>query len=270
MPDLQSLHVLVVDDSSVARAVVRGGLLRMGVRHVYEAPNGNEGLAVLKNNPSISVILLDWEMPVMNGIEFTKILRQQPAYRDVHVLMITSHAEQKDVAMALASGVDDYMIKPFNSATIRARIERVLARSARMHTSRFGEYLVQEGLIDQKTLDFALECQKALDVSHFSIGAIAVINGICDALVAIEKLKPALKSQQSPAKLLEAQDFWGEIVNQEQLEQILDLRSRRRLLIGDVISALGVLKGEVLKEELDKFLASEKPEESLSPARQES
>lgn len=268
MHEMHSLHVLVVDDSSLTRTFVRGSLLRMGIRHVYEAADGSEALKCLTSNPNISVVILDWEMPVMDGIEFTRVLRQQEAYKDTYVLMLTSHAEQGHVAKALASGVNDYLVKPFNPTMMRQRFERVLSRPGYMHTTRFGDYLIARGLIDRKALDFATECQRALDISQVSIGTIAIMNGICDPLAVIEKLRPALRATPADrplvSKLLEAQDFWTSLINTEQIEQIVRLRSSRRLLIGEVIAALGILSPEMIQQELDRFLAVEKPSEASS------
>jgi two-component system chemotaxis response regulator CheY len=112
---------LVVDDSKAIRQIERKYLEELGFE-VFEAENGKEALEVLKEHPDISLILLDWHMPVMNGYEFLKTLRANPQYQEIKVMMVTTENQQKSVIDAIMAGANEYLMKPFDKEMLETKI----------------------------------------------------------------------------------------------------------------------------------------------------
>src|SRR5438270_13097976 len=104
---------LVVDDSRTIRIIIGKMLREIGIE-VLEATNGVEALEQIKRNPNVELLLVDWNMPEMNGIEFIRAVRSQPAYKAVPILMVTSEAQGEQVTQALSAGANEYLMKPFN------------------------------------------------------------------------------------------------------------------------------------------------------------
>ena len=112
---------LVVDDSKAIRQIERKYLEELGFE-VLEAENGKEALEVLKEHSDISLILLDWHMPVMNGYEFLKTLRANPQYQEIKVMMVTTENQQKSVIDAIMAGANEYLMKPFDKEMLETKI----------------------------------------------------------------------------------------------------------------------------------------------------
>ncbi len=116
------MKVLIVDDSKAIRQIEYRYLKEMGFK-VVEATNGEEALKVLKENPDIQLILLDWHMPVMNGYEFLKKIRASPEWSHIKVIMVTTENQQKSVLEALMAGVNEYLMKPFDREMLETKIK---------------------------------------------------------------------------------------------------------------------------------------------------
>jgi len=114
------LHVLVVDDSSLQRRILAASLQRWGYR-VTEAESGGDALAICLSDPP-DLVLSDWMMPGMDGLEFCQAFRQLPREAYGYFILLTSKAEKEDVALGLDCGADDFLTKPVNPAELRARI----------------------------------------------------------------------------------------------------------------------------------------------------
>jgi two-component system chemotaxis response regulator CheY len=112
---------LVVDDSKAIRQIERKYLEELGFE-VLEAENGKEALEVLKEHPDISLILLDWHMPIMNGYEFLKTLRANPQHQEIKVMMVTTENQQKSVIEAIMAGANEYLMKPFDKEMLETKI----------------------------------------------------------------------------------------------------------------------------------------------------
>ncbi|MCS7199023.1 MAG: response regulator [Caldimicrobium sp.] len=112
---------LVVDDSKAIRQIERKYLEELGF-HVLEAENGEVALSILKEDPQIDLILLDWHMPVMNGYEFLKKMRENPAYSHIKVMMVTTENQQKSVIDAIMAGANEYLMKPFDKEMLETKI----------------------------------------------------------------------------------------------------------------------------------------------------
>jgi two-component system chemotaxis response regulator CheY len=119
------MRFLVVDDSAMMRRMIIKGLNGLGHTDVCEAGNGKEGLESLAAG-SVDVVLTDWNMPLMSGLEFVKALRASDAGSRLPVLMITTNVSTDDLAEARAAGVSDFVGKPFTPDVLKEKIEKVL------------------------------------------------------------------------------------------------------------------------------------------------
>jgi two-component system chemotaxis response regulator CheY len=120
------MRFLVVDDSSTMRRIIIKTLNTLGHTEIVEAANGREGLDRLTAAP-VDVIITDWNMPEMTGIEFIRSVRANEKFPQVPVLMVTTNAAKDDIVEALRAGVTNYVVKPFTPDTMREKIESVLA-----------------------------------------------------------------------------------------------------------------------------------------------
>ena len=119
--------VLVVEDEAALATVLRYNLERQGFR-VEEATDGQEALTrIAESAPDI--VLLDWMLPVMSGIEVCRQIRRRPATRDLPVIMVTARTEDQDAVRGLNTGADDYITKPFSMDALLARMRALLRRS---------------------------------------------------------------------------------------------------------------------------------------------
>ena len=107
------MRALVVDDSKAIRVVLKKMLTEGGFEDLAEAAHGAEALEVLQNGPQPDVILVDWNMPEMNGYEFIKAVRAIEEWRDIPLMMVTTETETSQVVRALAAGANEYLMKPF-------------------------------------------------------------------------------------------------------------------------------------------------------------
>jgi two-component system chemotaxis response regulator CheY len=120
------MKVLVVDDSSIMRRVIEQ-ILR-GLGHVaVQAGDGREALARLAEHRDVGLILLDWNMPRMSGLELLHALRADAEARQVPVIVLTTEAERRKMIQAIEAGARLYMTKPFAAETLAAKIEQCLA-----------------------------------------------------------------------------------------------------------------------------------------------
>jgi len=115
-------QALVVDDSRAVRMIVCRNLAELGYE-VSSAADGVEALSMLSD--SISVVLVDWNMPRLNGLEFVKQVRADPHYAAVKVVMVTTETEVEQMVKALAAGADEYVMKPFTKEILADKL-RVL------------------------------------------------------------------------------------------------------------------------------------------------
>ncbi|NQV79995.1 MAG: phosphate regulon transcriptional regulator PhoB [Alphaproteobacteria bacterium] len=120
-------HILVVEDEPPLVEVLRYNLEKAGYR-VSVAGDGAEALGRVRDTIP-DLIILDWMLPKLSGIEVCKQLREDPDAKDVPVIMLTARGEEADRLKGLASGADDYVVKPFSPAELLARVRAVLRRS---------------------------------------------------------------------------------------------------------------------------------------------
>jgi len=125
------IRALIVDDSSVMRKIVERSLAQAGIvlSQVFQAGNGVEALALLKDNP-VDLILCDINMPVMDGLEFIKKLPGVENAKGVPVVMITTEGSEAHVVQALSCGARGYIRKPFTPEQVKEHVLPVLARKS--------------------------------------------------------------------------------------------------------------------------------------------
>lgn len=116
-----AMLALVVDDSRTVRIIV-GQMLREAGMEVLEAADGREALAQLERRPEVELLLLDWNMPEMNGLELLREVRSRRDFDGLRVLMVTSESQSDQVNLALRAGADEYLMKPFNKDILVAKL----------------------------------------------------------------------------------------------------------------------------------------------------
>ena len=116
------MQALVVDDSRAMRTILTRLMTGLGFS-VIQAGDGAEALALLDSGERPEVALVDWNMPVMDGLTFIKSCRANPDYRDMVLMMVTTESERSQIVRALAAGAHEYVIKPFSSETIAEKLE---------------------------------------------------------------------------------------------------------------------------------------------------
>lgn len=124
---LSEISFLVVDDNEFDRYIARDVLKALGARHLLYAKDGAEALEILKTN-TIDMVILDWKMPILDGIEFTHFVRNSPDSPDpfLPIIMMTSYSELTSVMYARDAGVTEYLIKPCSAKQILSRIRSIV------------------------------------------------------------------------------------------------------------------------------------------------
>ncbi|MCL2269896.1 MAG: response regulator [Treponema sp.] len=117
--------ILVVDDSRIMRNTVKGVFSRLGINSVFiESDNGEDALAQLNMFP-IDLVLLDWNMPRLSGLDFLKKVRSMDKYKNLPIIMVTSEAAKYNVIEALKAGATDYITKPINIDLFKDKITKL-------------------------------------------------------------------------------------------------------------------------------------------------
>jgi two-component system, chemotaxis family, chemotaxis protein CheY len=136
---VRAAKMLVVDDEHYTRKVLRTMLIAAGVRQIFEANDGMAGISIIKSQTP-DIVLLDWEMPGLDGPGFMRIIRspQTFPFPDVPVIMLTGHGERSRVMEAMRLGIHEYLLKPVSSQALLARIVAILTNPRPM--VRRGDY----------------------------------------------------------------------------------------------------------------------------------
>ncbi len=115
------MRALVIDDSRAMRRIVSAALEGLGYE-TRQAGHGQEALDVLQEGYAPDLCTIDWNMPVMDGLQFVSTVRANPAWRAVTLMMVTSESEQGQIVRALAAGAHEYVIKPFTVDALRDKL----------------------------------------------------------------------------------------------------------------------------------------------------
>ena len=120
-----SMKVLIIDDHRTMLRIIRGQLKQLGFRNIDEAFNGGEALSKLRAG-EFGLVLSDWNMEPMSGYELLKEIRSDQILKGLPFIMVTAESSKEHVVAAKKAGVNNYIIKPFNADTLKAKIATVL------------------------------------------------------------------------------------------------------------------------------------------------
>lgn len=123
----KTLSVLVVDDMDAIRNLVNSCLQELGVNNVLLAPNGRVAWNQLQNTP-IDLIICDWDMPKVSGLELLKLVRDSKQHSHIPFLMLTATTEKEKVVGAVVAGVSDFLTKPFLPKDLEYRVIKLLRK----------------------------------------------------------------------------------------------------------------------------------------------
>ena len=125
-----SLKVLVVDDMSTMRRIVKNVLKQIGFTDMVEAENGQDALNKLKvGDNGIGFVVSDWNMPVMLGIDLLRAVRADPDLKHLPFLMVTAEAQKDNIIEAVQAGVSNYVVKPFTAEALQGKLEKIFAKA---------------------------------------------------------------------------------------------------------------------------------------------
>lgn len=125
----KNMRILIVDDFSTMRRIVKNLLGDLGFSNTAEAEDGNVALAALRGSP-FDFVITDWNMPGMTGIDLLRAIRADAKLKALPVLMVTAEAKREQIIEAAQAGVNGYIIKPFTAQTLEAKLNKVFERVA--------------------------------------------------------------------------------------------------------------------------------------------
>ncbi len=123
----KNMRILVVDDFSTMRRIVKNILKQLGFTNVVDADDGSTAWEVL-NKDKIDFIISDWNMPKMSGIELLRKVRASEEFADIPFLMVTAEGQQENVIEAVQAGVSNYIVKPFTPETFEQKIKKIFEK----------------------------------------------------------------------------------------------------------------------------------------------
>jgi len=127
----KNMRILVVDDFSTMRRIVRNLLVELGFSNplIQEADDGENAMTLLRSTP-FDLVVTDWNMPNMTGIDLLRAIRAEPALKGLPVLMVTAENNRDQIIAAAQAGVNGYIVKPFNAVTLKEKLTKVFERLA--------------------------------------------------------------------------------------------------------------------------------------------
>ncbi len=120
-----SIKVLIVDDFATMRRILKNILKQLGFKNLLEADDGTTAYDVLESQ-DVDLIISDWNMPKMTGLELLKKVRASEKYSKTPFLMVTAEAQKQNVIEAVQAGVSNYVVKPFTAEAISEKLEKIL------------------------------------------------------------------------------------------------------------------------------------------------
>lgn len=120
------MKLLVVDDSSTMRRIIKNTLVRLGYQDIIEGEDGVKGWEALNANPDTGMLITDWNMPEMNGLELVQKVRADARFEDLPIIMVTTEGGKAEVITALKAGVNNYIVKPFTPQVLKEKLGAVL------------------------------------------------------------------------------------------------------------------------------------------------
>jgi two-component system chemotaxis response regulator CheY len=123
----KTMKILVVDDFSTMRRIVKNILRQLDFNNIVEADDGSTALDILQKE-KIDMVVSDWNMPKMTGLELLKAIKSDDALKDIPFLMVTAEAQQENIIEAVKSGVSNYIVKPFTAETLGQKIDQIFKK----------------------------------------------------------------------------------------------------------------------------------------------
>ena len=120
-----TIKILIVDDFATMRRILKNILKKIGFTQIIEADDGSNALKVLEKE-RVDLVISDWNMPKMTGIEFLKAVRANTAFKDLPFLMVTAEAQKQNIIEAVQAGVSNYVVKPFTEEVITEKLAKIL------------------------------------------------------------------------------------------------------------------------------------------------
>lgn len=120
------LRILIVDDYSTMRRIIRNLLTQIGFSDITDAADGAAAFAILRNDPRFDLVISDWNMEPMTGLELLRAMRADTTLARIPFIMVTAESKTENVVAAKQAGVNNYIVKPFNAETLRGKIGAVL------------------------------------------------------------------------------------------------------------------------------------------------
>jgi two-component system, chemotaxis family, chemotaxis protein CheY len=127
------IKVLVVDDMSTMRRIVKNVLRQIGFIDVMEAENGQDALIKLKAG-GFGLVVSDWNMPVMQGIDLLRAIRADAELKALPFLMVTAESQKENLIVAVQAGVSNYVVKPFTAEVLQAKLEKIFTNAQSVQT----------------------------------------------------------------------------------------------------------------------------------------
>lgn len=123
----KGMKILIVDDFSTMRRIIKNLLRELGFNNTMEADDGSTALPMLKSG-GFDFLITDWNMPNMEGIALLKAVRADPMLKSLPVLMVTAEAKRDQIVEAAQAGVNGYIVKPFTAETLKEKIDKIFER----------------------------------------------------------------------------------------------------------------------------------------------
>lgn len=123
------MKILIVDDLSTMRSIVKDILRQLGFYNIEEAVDGVHGFSKLRSG-SFDFVIADWNMPNMDGLEMLEKIRKDPLLKDLPVLMLTAETEKEKILSVIRAGVSNYVVKPFTATILKEKIEKIFEKPA--------------------------------------------------------------------------------------------------------------------------------------------
>jgi two-component system chemotaxis response regulator CheY len=123
----KNIKILIVDDFSTMRRIIKNLLRDLGYNNTYEADDGATALPMLEAG-DFQFVITDWNMPIMQGIDLLRNIRKSPKLRAMPVLMVTAEAKRDQIIEAAKAGVNGYIVKPFTAATLKSKLDKIFER----------------------------------------------------------------------------------------------------------------------------------------------
>jgi len=124
MPASKEMRILVVDDFSTMRRIIKNILRQLGYNNILEADDGSTAWEIL-NKEKVEFIISDWNMPKMPGIELLRKVRSSEEFAEMPFLMVTAEAQQENIIEAVQAKVSNYIVKPFTAETLGQKIDKI-------------------------------------------------------------------------------------------------------------------------------------------------